>query len=62
MSCCTRKDLEIDRMIFGESFLVSLRKGIANVQCQTSLCRGDITVTPNDILGIEVIHPNNERN
>ena len=52
----------MDRMIFSESFLVSLRKGISNVEHQTPPCTGDITVTPNDILATEVIHPNDERN
>ena len=52
---------EMDRVIFGESFLVSLRKGISNVEQQTLPRRGDITVTHNDILATEVIHPNDER-
>ena len=50
------------RIIFCESFLVPLCKGISNFERQTSLCRGDIAVIPNDNIATEVVHPNDQRN
>ncbi len=61
-SSLRRIDSVLDKLISGEVFLISIRKGLAKVQTATSIYTSEMISTLNNILVNEILEPEGKRN